>query len=215
MLLIGLGHKAKQGKGEVANYLFNTYSDRLKIEIYSFATAIRREIHAEAHWRWVEHYGTERPFDGHEALRLMCKAYGVPFDEHPAIDKLNPWGKQRVLQQVYGRLRRDQDEDYFVKRAMPLVDASKADVVIFDDMRKENEFEAIKVRNGYTFKVSRLGWVSDVPPHESETALDNHPFDALIGARDGNLSMLLTLADAAFRSLLPPERLLVAQPSLR
>jgi hypothetical protein len=101
-------------------------------------------------------------------------------------------------------MRRDEDEDYWVKKAMPPVESSKADVIVFDDMRKENKFAAVKARDGYTMKVSRRGWVSDVPQHESETALDDAPFDILIGARDGNLRMLLTLADSAFRALPKP-----------
>jgi hypothetical protein len=201
MLLIGLGHKAKQGKGEVATYLKRTYSKVLNIEVHSFATAIRAELHDEATRLWVDKYSPKVPIIGHEALRLVCAQYGIEFDENPSIDVLNPWGKQRRLQQIYARMRRDEDEDYWVKRAMPLVDSSKADVIIFDDMRKENEFAEIKARDGYTIKVSRLGWLSDVPPHESETALNDAPFDVLVGALDGHLRMLLTLADAAFLAM--------------
>jgi hypothetical protein len=52
MLLIALGHKAKQGKDEVASYLRNTYSKVFKLEIHSFATAIRQELHDEALRLW-------------------------------------------------------------------------------------------------------------------------------------------------------------------
>jgi hypothetical protein len=63
----------------------------------------------------------------------------LTIDENPPFDDRNPWGKQRRLQQIYARLRRDEDEHYRVKRTMPLVDSSKADVVFIDDMRKEDE----------------------------------------------------------------------------
>jgi hypothetical protein len=201
MLLIAFGHKAKQGKGEVANYLKNLYSDIFNIEIHSFGTAIRKELHDEATLLWVEKYGPHMPINGHEALRLVCVKYEIEFDENPPIDNLNPWGKQRRLQQIYARLRRDEDEHYWVKMAMPFIDSSKADIVFIDDMRKEDEFTEVKARNGNTVKVSRLGWVSDVPPHESETALDDAPFDVLIGARNGNLGLLLTLANSAFLAI--------------
>lgn len=201
MILIALGHKARQGKGAVAHYIKGTYSLALNVEIHSFGTAIRRELHEEATRLWVAKYGPSITIRGHEALRLVCARYQIEFDENPPIDSLNPWGKQRRLQQIYAKWRRDEDAHYWVKRTMPLVDSSKADVVIIDDMRKEDEFAEVKVRGGFTMKVSRLGWVSDVPPHESETALDDAPFDAAIGARDGNLPMLLTLADAAFRAV--------------
>ncbi len=200
-LIIGLGHKARQGKGEVAGYIKRTFGNSLHIEIHSFATALRVELAELGKSMWARRY-PNAPFDGHEANRLICEEFGIPFDENPPIDALNPWGKQRKLQQLYAtEYRRAQDPDYWKNKAFNVVDYSRADVIVFDDMRFENEFGEVEYRDGFTWDVERVGWKSDVPVHASELQLDGAPFYVRTGARDGNLGMLMTLADTTFRAM--------------
>lgn len=201
-VVIALGHKARQGKGEVvakfqelAGYLGLTF------EKISFADALREEVKAKAEELFYNRYGTlgQAHFDGHEAMRTICEYFGQPFDENPLVDKVYPWGKQRKLYQFYGtEYRRAQDEDYWVKRAEEKIYASKADVIGFDDLRFVNEYDMIGRLGGLRVKISRLGWVSDVPEHVSETALDGYQFDASIAVADGRLPMLQALAAGLF-----------------
>src|SRR5687768_4004777 len=51
-LVIGLGHKARQGKDEVASYLVRAYGQRLDIRRYAFADALK--AHCRVAFRMTE-----------------------------------------------------------------------------------------------------------------------------------------------------------------
>jgi hypothetical protein len=98
MLVLGLGHKAQQGKGEVAHFLTRRFGDVHTIVVLSFATDLREELRSEAIRIWRLKADPSLPFDGREAMRMVCEHYGVEFDPNAPVDSLNPWGKQRKLQ---------------------------------------------------------------------------------------------------------------------
>jgi hypothetical protein len=193
MLIIGLGHKARQGKGECVQALLQANQDGRfgKITTLSFAGALREEVMAAAHQLYEQNFGPDHPFNGHAAMRMVCAYFDQPFEENPLVDATYPYGKQRVLLQWYGtEYRRAQDKDYWVKRGMYSAANSGADLVVFDDVRFPNEYTYIGAAGGVRVKVSRLGWKSDVPEHESETALNDHAFDVSLAVADGRLPLL-------------------------
>ena len=60
-------------------------------------------------------------------------------------------------------------------------------MLVITDMRFPNEFDAVKARDGVTWRVERPG--NTAAPHISDTALDNHDFDAVI-QNDGTVADL-------------------------
>jgi hypothetical protein len=80
--------------------------------------------------------------------------------------------------------RRAQDPEYWVKKAEQVILQDMADGVdasIWMDLRFKNEYALIGNMGGWRIKISRLGYVSNVPQHVSETELQHHPFDLHIG----------------------------------
>jgi hypothetical protein len=204
MLLIGLGHKAKNGKDTVADAIKAAYGMHLDIRLMSFADPLRQEVREAAKALFeIVHPGS--PYDAQVGLYLLCGHYNLPFEENAPVDKDYPDGKQRVLHQFWGTdLRRAQDPEYWTKKAIERIQAYKADgadAVVLRDMRFKNEGAVVKELGGWTWKVSRLQWVSDVPQHISETELDDYPFDLHTGVRDGELELLKDMACDVFKRL--------------
>ncbi|WP_327253177.1 deoxynucleotide monophosphate kinase family protein [Streptomyces sp. NBC_01244] len=90
---------------------------------------------------------------------------------------------RRVLQYV-GQTVRDTDPGFWIRSAMPALDA--ADnlnlPVVVTDVRYENEAIALQKRGFMLIRVTRPGAGLDGPngKHASETALDHYPADATI-----------------------------------
>lgn len=204
MILIGLGHKARNGKDTFAAAVREAYGDQLDIRLMSFADPLRQEVREAAREIFnVNFPGYE--FNPQEALRMLCIFHGVRFEENAPVDEDYPWGKQRALHQFWGTdYRRAQDPDYWTKRAIERIlaaRASGADATFLRDLRFPNEYDLLGDLGGWRLKISRLGYVSDVPQHISETALDHHPFDAHVGVRDGELNLLRELSVDTFKRL--------------
>lgn len=83
----------------------------------------------------------------------------------------------RKLLQDLGLSKRDEDENYWVNKAMArIAKLTNAKIVFVTDVRFPNEADAIRKAGGVVWRVNRPSIVnSDV--HVSETALDNYPFD--------------------------------------
>ena len=208
MLLIGLGHKARQGKDTLAQECERALGDVLKIRLHSFADPLREEVRQAAHLSF-EYAHPGEVFDPQVALRLLCIECGVDFEENAQADADYPWGKQRRLHQWWGtEYRRAQDGLYWVKKARAIVDAAQTaevDALFFRDLRFPNEYDLIGEMGGYRIKIFRPSYVSDVPQHISEHALDDAAFDIQLGVRD-DLTLLKKLALATFQGLLPDEQ---------
>lgn len=205
MLIIGLGHKAKHGKDTFANAVKGAFGDKLDIRLASFADPLRREVREAARQLWN---ATKDPmaFTPEQALRDLCKHYNLPFEEDAPVDEDYPWGKQRVLHQWWGtEYRRAQNPRYWVEQGEWEVNRARAegaDAFIFRDLRFDNEYDFLGDIGAWRIKVSRLGYVSDVPQHVSETRLDNHTFDLHVGVRDGELQLIQDLAVLTFKRLI-------------
>jgi len=205
MLLIGLGHKAQNGKDTFADAVVEHWDGRLNIRLASFADPLRAEVADLAREIWAIKM-PHLPFDGKAAMFLLCLEHGVEFDPDAPVDATYPWGKQRKFYQWYGtEYRRAQNDKYWVDKGEEMIRQArrdKVDALAFRDMRFENEYDLTGDHGGWRIKVSRLGWVSNVPPHISETALEGHAFDLGLGVKDGQLALLKRLSVQMFNNIL-------------
>jgi hypothetical protein len=204
MLLIGLGHRARQGKDTFASVAAERFGDQMLIRRVSFADPLRQEVRDAAQELFAKTYPTT-PFDGNEAMRLLCQRDGVEFDEHAIPDEDYPWGKQRKYHQWYGTdYRRAQDPEYWTKKGQEQIRLARrqgVESLMFRDMRFPNEYFLTEEEKGWCIKIMRLGWVSDVPEHVSEFALDEHEFHLRIGVMDGQYELLKDLSADTFKRL--------------
>ena len=164
MLLIGFGHKARQGKNTAAVALLNAMPVDCRARIYAYADALRREVRNE-----ITRYGSV-------AGLLMASRYRADERRIPdwVIDEGG--GKPRTLLQWWGtNYRRAQDPLYWVKRLQVTLDQEQPDAALITDVRFPNEADAIHERGGYVVKVTRTGKLDiDVHAHESEQAMDDY-----------------------------------------
>lgn len=158
MLVIGFGHRARQGKNTAAMAVLEACPLDCQVRMYAFGDALRREV------------------------RKACAAMGGQYQlikEWKLAGLMPEWvteeePKPRSLLQWWGtEYRRAKDPDYWVKRLRETLLDHRPDVVLITDVRFPNEIDAVKKWSGYTVKVTRLG-DPDIPVHEhsSESALD-------------------------------------------
>lgn len=188
-LILGLGHKAQQGKDTAAAFMIEERSYLFNIESIPFAHALRQEVNEAC--EDLIHTGVVATHV--EALRVLCHVWNVPFIEDAPVDVLYPHGKQRYLLQAIGQGRRDEDPNHWIKLWSVAVAKSRADVILVTDMRYPNEANIIESKGGYTAKFSRLdyeGLSAKAATHISENALNGYAFHFYITARDGQLPWL-------------------------
>ena len=160
MIVIGLSGKARAGKGSIvklAQILMQHGDTEVEVRQVSFATALK-EMAIRQGW------------DGRKNE------------------------KGRTLLQDLGMKMRKEDPDYWVKAAMRKVDeirlSSPATKIVFiPDCRFINEAEEIIHSAGFIWRVERYdasgvpydnGLTPEQKAHESETALDDWPFNLTI-----------------------------------
>lgn len=156
MLLIGFGHKARQGKNTAAVAVLNATPLDSHARLYAYADALRAEVKR----------ATSDAGGVYELTQSMnCPKWVMP-----------EMGKQRTLLQWWGTdYRRSQDPDYWVKRMEETLERDHPDIAIITDVRFPNEAEAIHRLGGYLVKVERTTKPDViVPAHPSEQALDGY-----------------------------------------
>lgn len=233
MIIIGVGHKCRQGKDTVANYLVKKY----RFTKIGFADALYEECrncqitlvsynnkdcyNIYLNYKLVAHFNynqTSKNFnDWFSNLKLDSHSYFYSYDGMVEKDP--------ILMQWWGtEFRRKQDPDYWLKKMrmkIALVDemAKRHNIdlkIVIPDMRFKNEVEMIKIEFGgeiwklerYDIKVkkdfsAKLAHESKVPyiasgrdpNHQSETDLDNCPFDETLSAESGDLDSLYKQVD--------------------
>lgn len=159
MLIIGFGHKARQGKNTAAFAVLETMPLDWNARIFAFGDELRAEIRTAA-----------RQVGGGESRLIQAfKDAGIM----PAWVEAES-GKQRSLLQWWGtEYRRGQDPDYWIKKLFGKFQADPIDAALIADVRFPNEAAAIKAAGGYLVKCVRTV-APDVRVHEhpSEQALD-------------------------------------------
>jgi len=183
--IIGIGHRARNGKDTAANAMVKEFSKLYDVCKYGFGVQLKQELNE---------------LDQFE----LCMRNGIQYDSNPPMD--DPYcqtkhGKQSNLLQWYGQYKRQQDKLYWIKKLASIIKHDKPQFAIITDLRYQNEFMWVKSQKGYTVKVNRLGHVdlSRDPNHISEVDLDNALFDYEINVPEGSVSQLKQDALEVFR----------------
>ena len=171
MLVIGFGHRARQGKNTAAQAVLDACPLETQVRMYSFAEALKKEV------RYVcNKWGGQ-----HEMIAAWREAGFLPdwvkYEEPKPRPLLQWWGTD---------YRRKQDPDYWVKRLRKTLDDHKPDVALITDVRFRNEVDFIHSVGGFVVKVERIG-APDVivQEHASEAELDKYTgWDFFIRAAD-------------------------------
>jgi hypothetical protein len=176
MIILGLGHKAQNGKDTAGEAIKAYYDDQaallhkhgqkggLRVFIAKFAAALYKE----------------------------CR------EQHGMI------GKDTTLLQNVGSQRRDEDPYYWVNRAFDSIPVG-TDLVIFTDVRYQNEAARIRAEGGHLINVVRLNengarYIANdrSPWHLSETDLDVYNWDYEIVSKTAALTGELAITIAEF-----------------
>jgi hypothetical protein len=187
-LLLGFGHKAKNGKDHVARHIQSVFGDEWVIESLSFGYFIKQEVNEAIR----ECGGMFELF-----YQLASKKYGhgaPPLDEWVRLqlnpdmsDPLCPYGKQRTLLQWWGEeYRRAQDPFYWVKKFHAHVQKMERSpqIILIPDVRRKTECYFVKAMGGEMVNVVRPGFYdpNSNPTHITETELDSYKYDHRIEA---------------------------------
>ena len=160
MLVIGFGHRARQGKNTAAQAVLGACPLETQVHVYGFADALRSEVR-----RYCASLG------GQFNLIEQFKEAGlmpdwVHFEEPKPRSLLQWWGTD---------YRRAKDPDYWVKKLRKTLEEHKPEVALISDVRFQNEVDFIHSLGGYVVKCIRKG-IPDVAVHEhpSEAELDGY-----------------------------------------
>lgn len=191
MIIIGLGHKARQGKDYVSNYMMEAMPSSIKL--YSFAKALKEYCKAN-HDTLVGQFRRATGFSG----TIEHKDDAV-------------YGYTRILQ-WYGTFARETNPNIWVDLVAASIEKDQPDIAIITDVRFPNEAAFVKDKNGYTVECIRRqadgSQYTDPgrdPNHISETALNDYNFDFIITVRDGDLPSLKAKALAVLSDVLQLE----------
>lgn len=184
-IIVGLGHKARSGKGKAAEFITEAY-DEYDIRSYGFSEELKRDV-----------LGRESE---------LCIEHGVTYDMNPdRTDPIctGPAGKQVHLLQFWGQYKRQQDAFYWIHKLARRISEDQPQVALVTDLRYKNEAAWIKSQGGYVLKIERPGFVdpSRDPNHISEVDLDGYKgWDYVVSA--SNLDDLRTASLQVFQMIL-------------
>lgn len=172
MLLIGFGHKARQGKNTAAIVMLNEAAVDCRARLYAYADALRAEAKAAIREAGglaeliKRGYKFRHIASGPDGLRDVYE----PFPSWVIAEE----GKPRTLLQWWGTdYRRAQDTNYWVDRLMETLKRESPDMALITDVRFPNEVEALHAAGGYVVKVIKTTPPDiKVPAHPSENELD-------------------------------------------
>lgn len=185
-VIIGVGHKARNGKDTACSHIVKTFGDKYNIAVVPFAAALKEEVN---------------DLD----QEVYCMENNIPYDNQP--DKSDPLCqtkhfKQPKLLQFYGQLKKEENPFYWINKVKSAVQDLPKDThfVLIPDLRYKTEYLWVRSERGHTVKVTRLGYVdpSRDPNHISEVDLDNVTFDYEINVQDGDVDQLLKDAEEVF-----------------
>lgn len=178
MIIVGIGHKSRQGKDEFANFLttyLRVHTRNKRISKSGFADVLKHTCHNIYGWAGAqdpEHY--ERYSD----------------DRKRELQYFDPPKNIVDLWIEFGNHCRQFDENIWINA---LLRGTKADVLIIKDVRFPNETKAIKEHGGLLVKVTRPGY--DGLPSVSDNALnDFEGWDTYV-QNDRDLKHLYNLAE--------------------
>lgn len=212
MILIGLGHRARQGKDQVGKILEAEFG----FDILHFADTLKEECAEYFGWseddknvlakdaitsdNWKKVVGGEAWEVVEDGICFTDEQYTIPYggDQCPGIK----FGQASLLQWWGTNFRRHQDNDYWVKRTINKIAKNGFRNTVVCDMRFPNEAAAIQMLNGTTVRLRRMTPSGQFittdrdPNHPSEVALENFKFDLCVDVDDQD-SFILPIAQAA------------------
>jgi len=216
MLLIGFGHKARNGKDTAAEAIkqhFDSKNDllkhygkqgeksRVRVGIFKFAYALYQEVNDAIA---QDIFTTRKVVIGDNEIHLPDWVKPELFAPASA---LAPSGKHPKLLQWWGTefRRTHSGSNYWVDKMFASIPAN-LDIALVSDVRFANEADAIKQRGGYTVSVQRLRedgsqyYATDRPSdHPSETALDGYNWNFYLKNAEGHAALTgeiaITLAE--------------------
>jgi hypothetical protein len=158
VLLIGFGHRARQGKNTAAQAVLEACPLETHVHMYAFADALKKEVRTAS-----AKYGGQ-----YDLIKAWQEGGLMPawvhFEEPKPRSLLQWWGTD---------YRRAKDPDYWVKRLKKTLEDHKPDVALITDVRFMNEVEYIRAAGGLLVKCTRTGQPDvAVQEHVSEAALD-------------------------------------------
>ena len=171
MKMIGLGGLKGCGKSTIAQHLqLVLASEGVTAMTISFATPMK--LMMEALLRHVGMTQSEMRFAMTEGKEIE-------------IYELSSQTPRRMLQTLGTEWGRDSlDPDFWVNIADIIAENSRADVVIFDDVRFENEADMIQVNGGKVIRLTRDGLIGS-DGHVSEAM--SYPTDHVVENNDDPL----------------------------
>ena len=212
-LIIGLGHRAQQGKDTAAEHIIKTFGPReegqwgkyfpLDIRRYAFADPLKEEV-----FDWIQataflfEHSEIFEQDVHEPVGGFYTNINYSTKEKLAWIEAHKPQVRRALQIWGTEFRRKQDPDYWVKKTLKRIKEEAPQVALITDMRFPNEVAVVDV----PLKVSRPGFDSGVPLHSSETELNDYPFEYILEAT--SLQELKDGAETIFVEILEDKGLL-------
>jgi hypothetical protein len=206
-LIIGFGHKARQGKDECCKHLIETYGDRYDIRKYGFADQLKTEVY-DALENWRDKIWNVAPFNYlvlPHPITTVDRFNPQVADKVAWIDanKTNP-DLVRLLVWWGTEFRRAQDNFYWVKALRARIEREQPQIALISDLRFKNEFYYIAAYGGYTVKVTRTGFqLNDgrSTTHQSEVDLDGIKFHFEIDVLDGEVEQLKKDACCVFEMI--------------
>lgn len=213
-MIIGIGHKMRQGKDTIANYLVEKYSfkkiafaDILKDEVSDPSVPVLFYYKTTGLLVMTDKYGGRFEIGRNAGFSNIYDKFVSYLEKNNDYDSINVIikngvvNKDRQLYQLWGDYRRTVfGKDYFVDKVISVIDNSDDDYVI-SDVRFLNEANAIRKMGGVLLKVyGRL--VNEAhTDHISENELNDFRFDYEI-SNDTTFDDLYYNVDLVMRDIL-------------
>lgn len=193
MILIGLGHKARQGKDILTTAIIRAALQYPVVTAQRFSFATTLKVYCR---------------NNHEVLSTVYRAVTGKSLATPKDDEL--YGYTDILQWVGTDIMRKLDPDYWIKQVDIMMKAHSPDVAVISDVRFPNEAEYVKSKGGILVRVVRTNTDGSQyfdpgrdPKHVSETALDNYTgWDEDVVAVSGDIAGLRTMGETLTKRIL-------------
>jgi len=224
--IIGIGHKARQGKDVLATGLQASlkeknkesfilhFADPLKEEVSSktdIPLIFKRHANGKNYYFLRDNQNTYKMFTSEEMPNLHTM-----FEDRQINEYFHMKEKDPTLLQIWGTdFRRNIDKYYWINALKPAIiniahslNGNKGYIII-PDVRFINETEFIKDVNGVFIRIMRMNEDGTIftdnarsAKHNSETELDGYKADYTVIANSGDLKKIRKEADIIINKLL-------------
>ena len=176
MIIIGIGNRARNGKDTAGEAIKAYYDNQTSL---------------------LKHHGLSGDLKV-SIIKFADALYKECRENYGMVEK------DPILLQNVGMFRREEDSDYWIKRAFESI-PNGTNVAILTDVRFLNEANKIKSMGGYLINVIRLNedgsqYIATDRPndHPSETELDNYNYDHYIVSKSPVLTAELAITIAEY-----------------